>query len=402
MRTHTTGFLTLCAMAVLGADAAGSVGDALPGLTTDELRRFDEGRTAFATVEGVADGLGPVFNGTSCGGCHAVGAVGGGSETLETRFGTTTRGVFDPLAALGGSLIQSQGIGVQGACNFVGETVPAGAIQAQRRTTPLFGLGLVDAVPDATFVALARAQSSHSPRIAGRPSMVTDIVGGATVVGKFGWKAQVPSLFQFAGDAYLNEMGITTPLFPDENCPQGDCALLACDPVPGIDDDNLDDVQAFADFMSFLAPPSSATTAFASRRTFRRRLRTAGPDDTSGGNRLFASIGCAGCHVRTLTSGTSPVAALSGKTFHPYSDFLLHDMGSLGDGITQGDATGREMRTAPLWGLRFFTTFLHDGSARTIEDAIVAHDGQARAARDRFLTLGATDRARLVAFLRML
>lgn len=111
----------------------------------------------------MSDGLGPVFNGTSCGGCHRVGGAGGGSPQLETRFGAIGGGVFDPLTNLGGSLVQSQGIGVAGACTFVGEVVPAGAVSAQRRTTPLFGLGLVDAVPDATFVALASAVAIRAP-----------------------------------------------------------------------------------------------------------------------------------------------------------------------------------------------------------------------------------------------
>ena len=276
--------------------------------------------------------------------------------------------------------------------------MPPGAIRTERRTTPLFGLGLVDAVPDATFVALARAEAKRNPRIAGRPSVVTNLVTGAPAVGKFGWKAQVPNLFQFSADAYLNEMGITTPLFPDESCPQGNCALLACDPVPGVDDDN-EDVTAFADFMSFLAPPPRLQLAMATSRTFDGRSPT---DDVSAGSKLFDSLGCANCHVRSLTSGTSPIAALSRRTFQPFSDFLLHDMGSLGDDIAQGAATGREMRTAPLWGLRLLTTFLHDGSASTIEEAILAHDGQGRGARSRFAGSTSRDRARLVAFLRTL
>src|SRR5262249_50714398 len=155
----------------------------------------------------------------------------------ETRFGTITNGAFDPLVEHGGSLIQGNGIGPQGACTFVGEVVPAQAtLVARRRTTPLFGLGLVDAVPDATFFALARKQAHSEPATAGRPNIVTDVTTGRPAVGKFGWKSQVPSLLVFSGDAYLNEMGITTPMFPDENCPQGDCSLLDCDPVPGVDD----------------------------------------------------------------------------------------------------------------------------------------------------------------------
>jgi CxxC motif-containing protein (DUF1111 family) len=355
-------------------------GGPLDGITPDEAARFDAGRDAFEEVEAAADGLGPVFNGTSCVACHDIGATGGGSETLETRFGTTTRrGAFDPLAGLGGSLIQTDGIGAAGACIFVGEVVPPQAtVSARRRTTPLFGLGLVDAVPDATFIALAHQQAKRHPETAGRPHMVTDVSTGLPAVGKFGWKAQVPNLLVFSGDAYVNEMGITTPLFPDENCPQGDCTLLDCDPVPGVDDD-LEDVELFRDFMTFLAPPPRPRSTL--------------------GSRSFEQVGCAACHVPSLTTGPSAVAALNLRTLRPYSDFLLHDMGDLGDGIEQGEANGREMRTAPLWGLRLQTTFLHDGRATSISDAILAHDGQARRARERFKALSGDGKKKLLAFL---
>ena len=314
--------------------------------------------------------------------CHSVGATGGGSETVETRFGTRVRRTFDPLENLGGWLVQTDGIGGQGACVFVGEQVPPQAtIVARRRTTPLFGLGLVDAVPDADLIGLARQQRRRRWRTAGRPNMVLDIVTGELAVGRFGWKSQVPNLLHFSADAYLHEMGITTPLAPLENCPQGDCALLACDPVAGVDDD-LEDVELFRDFMSFLAPPPVVRQARA-----------------GSGRQLFARIGCADCHVRSLRPGDSAVAALRARRFEPYSDFLLHDMGTLGDGIVQGQASGREMRTAPLWGLRLLTTFLHDGRAVTLQDAIAAHDGQGGPARDRFRGLSPADQAKLLAFL---
>ncbi|HXJ33588.1 MAG TPA: di-heme oxidoredictase family protein [Candidatus Eisenbacteria bacterium] len=396
------GVFGLAIALALGGAAQADFGDPVIGLTAEELQRFTDGQAAFASVEEADEGLGPIFNGTSCGGCHSVGALGGGSDTVETRFGTTTGGAFDPLASLGGSLIQNQGIGAAGACTFVGEVVPPQAtIRAGRRTTPLFGLGLVDAVPDATFVALARTQARRTPATAGRANMVVNVVSGGTSVGKFGWKAQVPSLIQFSGDAYVNEMGITTPMFPDEMCPNGDCSLLACDPVPGIDDD-LEDVEAFNAFMSFLAPPprlGPVDFALASAQLQQTFPGTSSSALARGGSRVFGRIGCDDCHAPALTSGPSPVAALNRRRFRPYSDFLLHDMGSLGDGIEQGTASGREMRTAPLWGLHVITTFLHDGRAKTIEEAILAHDGQGAPARGRFLALRPIQRASLLAFL---
>jgi CxxC motif-containing protein (DUF1111 family) len=362
-------------------------GDPMPALGKGEQALFDAGKEEFDQVEDTADGLGPVFNDSSCTACHSAPASGGGSETLETRFGAVTNGAFDPLAQKGGSLIQVKGIGVAGSCNFTGEKVPPDAtVTALRRTTPLFGLGLVDAVPDSTFEYVARIEAFFFPQQAGRPSRVQDIALGRTAVGRFGWKAQVPSLHQFAGDAYLNEMGVTNPEFPNENCPGGDCTLLAaCNPAPGLNDDGSG-VVAFENFMTFLAPARRA--GFGSQAI--------------AGRKVFESTGCTRCHWSTFRTGRARSPALSFVTFHPYSDFMLHDMGSLGDGIEQGDASGTEMRTAPLWGMRFVTRYLHDGRASTLSEAILAHDGQGRAARDRFAALSASDQAALLGFLNSL
>jgi len=290
------------------------------------------------------------------------------------------------MTAAGGSLIQDHAIGLANGVTFVPEVVPTDAtIVAGRRTTPLFGLGLVDAVRDRTYRALAAAERWYTPGTAGRVSLVTNIATGQPAVGKFGWKAQVPSLFVFAADAYLNEMGVTNPLFPNENCPQGDCALLAANPRPDLNDDGTD-VREFADFMTFLAPPPSGA-----------RQRS-----VAGGAILFAGIGCASCHTPALQTGRSVVAALDRKTFFPFSDFLLHDMGTLGDGIAQGDAGQREMRTAPLWGLNKVTKFLHDGRTTSVAAAILAHDGQGAHAAHRFSALRADQQQRLLDFLNVL
>lgn len=363
--------------------AAVSPGDPLPGLTAAELARFEAGRAAFIQTEDAAEGLGPVFNEASCAACHAGpdGAVGGTNQRLETRFGKVdASGNFDPMVANGGSLLQDHGIGEVTGGYYPAEAVPADAnVVAGRRTTPLFGLGLVDAVGDDTFRALALLQKLVHPATAGKLSIVTSVATGKPAVGKFGWKAQVPSLFVFSGDAYLNEMGITNPLFRSENCPQGDCDTLSYNPRPDLNDDG-EDLAKLADFMTFLAPP----------RPLPRSVR---------GETVAARIGCFDCHVPTLVTAPNAVAALSRKPLHPFSDFLLHDMGALGDGIVQGAAGAREMRTAPLWGLRTQTRLLHDGRATSIADAILAHDGQGRHARDRFAGLAAADRAALLAFL---
>jgi CxxC motif-containing protein (DUF1111 family) len=254
---------------------------------------------------------------------------------------------------------------------------------AKRRANPLFGLGLVDAVPDETLQEVARLEQAVTPATAGRANVVTDVASGQPRVGRFGWKCQIGTVLTFAGNAYLNEIGVTTPLFPNENCPQGDCALLAADPAATEPNDTNATVMQFADFVTFLAPPP--------RKAPRR--------GEGAGAVLFARIGCADCHLPALQTGPNPVAALDRVVFFPFSDFLLHDMGTLNDGIAQGGASTHEMRTAPLWGARVRTSFLHDGRAPTVRDAILAHDGQGRPARDRFAGLDDDEQDRVVDFI---
>ena len=298
--------------------------------------------------------------------------------------------MFDPLIELGGSLIQTRGIGSVttpfGSFRFDGERVPPTAtVVVRRRTTGLQGLGLVDGVSDDAWIAIARAEAAVDPDAAGRVSIVLNLLTRQPAVGKFGWKAQVPTLHQFSGDALMNEVGITNPDFPEESCPNGDCSLLDFNPTPAMNDDGRD-VDALTDFQRFLAPPA----------------RGAITDEVLAGERVFAEIGCATCHLPSLTTAANAVAALSRVTFHPYSDFLLHDMGALGDGIAQGQARPADMRTAPLWGLRSAGRLLHDGSANGIEQAILRHDGQAAAARNRYGALDPDRVALLLAFLRSL
>jgi len=359
----------------------------VPGLTPAQQLAFSQGSRTFAKNYGVADGLGPVFNDDSCNDCHRN---GGGTNRTVTRFGRLDGAVFDPLEELGGSLVQSRGIGsittVDGTHDFEGErTPPTATVTTRRRSQALQGLGLVDAVAEGAWHALAVAELQTDPSTAGRVHIVLDRSTGGAAVGKFGWKAQVPTLIQFAAEAMLNEMGITNPLFRDEACPQGDCQALDFNPAPAMNDDGRD-VEDLASFMTMLAPvPRGPIT-----------------DDAIAGEQLFTQIGCATCHRPTLQTGPSPIAALDRVDFHPYSDFLLHDMGNLGDRIVQGQATGAEMRTQPLWGVRATNRLLHDGTATTLEDAIRRHDGQARAARDRFVALDAGRLAQLLAFLRSL
>lgn len=356
----------------------------VPELTLAQRQAFDEGVRTFGKAYTVAEGLGPVFNDESCADCHRG---GGDSNRNVTRFGRVERDGFDPLDRVGGSLVQARGIGtvrtVDGTFDFQGERVSAEAtVTARRKSQPLFGLGFVDAVPDAAFHAIAEEQRQADPETAGHVQLVFDHTIGASVVGRFGWKAQVPTLRAFSGDALLNEMGITTPGFRDEVCPQGDCLALGFNPTPALNDDGRD-ADAITDFMRMLAPPLPGPTSDAAAR----------------GGSVFHAVGCGSCHRASMQTGPSPIRALDQVPFQPYSDFLLHDMGALGDGIVQEAASGREMRTAPLWGLRLRDRYLHDGSAGTVEEAIRRHDGQGRGARERFDALTDEGRTDLLAFL---
>jgi len=363
------------------ANARTRFGDPLLGVSASEMGAFLDGKDEFREVEEAPEGLGPTFNLDGCAACHNRPAVGGGSRIVETRFGRIENDVFDPLAGQGGSLLQERAN--DPAC---AEVVPGNAnVAALRQTTPLFGAGLVEAIPDAQISARADDEAVLDPGVAGRTHLVTSVSDGEVHVGRFGWKAQHALLLDFSGDAYVNEMGITNRLFPEENAPNGDLGLLAsCDTVAD-PEDVTDDIDAFTDFMRFLAPPQQR--AQSSPRIQR-------------GAQAFVSAGCAFCHYTGYVAA-SPSPAIGGQLVEAFSDFLLHDIGT-GDGIVQGDAQGTEIRTAPLWGLRRSGPYLHDGSASTISLAIESHGGQATAARDAYLALPAEDRRAIIRFLRTL
>jgi CxxC motif-containing protein (DUF1111 family) len=359
---------------------------ALSGLSASELADFNAGQEEFMASETPEGGLGPVFNDRSCVACHSAGGVGGASNRRVTRFGRLVDGHFDDLAGRGGSLLQARAIDPAAL-----EVVPPEAnVVAQRLTTPLFGAGLIEAIPDIDIET--NAARTQPDGIKGRINRVTDVTTGATRIGRFGWKAQQATLLAFAGDAYLNEMGITNRFFATENAPNGKLDVLArFDRVPDIEDPidpatGKADIDHAADFMRLLAPPQP--------------LRATA--QTTAGSRVFERIQCVACHTPVMFTGASPIRALAHQPARLYSDLLLHNMGSLGDGIEQAGAKGSEMRTAPLWGLRLRPSLLHDGRARTVAEAVRAHDGEAAAARNRFNTLSPTDQQALVAFLQTL
>lgn len=366
----------------------------LPGLTRAQLQRFIEGKEEFERPQTLNDGLGPIFNDSSCELCHSVGGSGGaGSKTVE-RFGRLDKkGGFDPLEQFGGSLRQASAIKIDGVDCL--EVVPDEAtVTTLRLTTPTFGAGLIEAIPDETILALEDPADDDGDGISGRAHIVMDPIEGVERVGRFGWKAQVATLDTFSADAQLQEMGITNVVFSEENDPNGirppmtdDCDMIE-DPEDIPDVNGVSNFNKMADFQRFLAPVPRLPTL------------------NNRGFFLFRQIGCADCHTPVLFTGDHEVAALSNKPVFLFSDLLLHDMGSLGDQIVQGDAQGFEMRTAPLWGLRLRGNLLHDGRSELvgditniIEHAIGEHAGEAAASRDAFQNLKIRDQRAVIKFL---
>ena len=385
-----------------GFHAQGQFGKPLEGLSMQQRKLFRDGKDAFEQADDAAEGLGPIFNADSCVACHSAPAVGGGSALNETRAARFDGGYIE-LA--GGSLFQSNAISPNCA-----ESVPSLAnVVAARQAQPLFGLGLVEAIPDGEIEAYAARQASRHPAQAGRVNRLIDAASGQSRVGRFGWKAQQATLQTFSGDAYVNEMGITNRIFPTENAPNGDLVKLArCDAIKD-PEDGQDDVTAFANFMRYLAPPprDSEWDRDGNHDLDRdedddRGHRGSDGDRGQGsenldGRRVFASVGCAVCHHPGFTA-SSPVEAINGQRVNAFSDLLLHDVGT-GDGIIQGNAGGGEFRTPPLWGISQSAPYLHDGSARTIRDAIQRHANQGAGARDAFNALSFRQQQALLAFL---
>lgn len=363
----------------------------LPGLTTEELAIFVRGDEAFGRRFAPVEGLGPIFNAAACADCHS----GDGRGRPENNLVRISIGL-DPAIALGGPQIQTKA--VSGA---VPETVPDGVDISVRLPPPVFGVGLIEAIPVDAIEAHADPLDADGDGISGRVSWVrppawvpaTEIGGGAGLqLGRFSRKAQVSTLLQQSTEAYHQDMGITSDFLPVENVnPQVGGSVGSEDPAadPEIDAATL---RATVDYIRMLAPPAPG----------------ADTPDTERGDALFDDIGCSACHVREYRTGPHRIAALANQRVVLYSDLLLHDMGDdLADNRPDGAASGREWRTTPLWGLRVARDFLdgdlfllHDGRAETVDEAIRWHGGEAAAARDAYDALTAADREALLAFVR--
>lgn len=381
---------------------------------------------AFVTAPSkVNPGLGPVFNNTSCVSCHARDGRGrppepgqplvsmlfrmslsgsGGSGGPVPGYGSQLqpRAVFgkapEAEVRLGyrDSLVHMPGGGsvtlAVPAYEIVNSYIPmpAGVAWSPRVAPSVFGLGLLEAIEESTLRRLADEDDVDGDGISGRINMVDDVLTGRTAVGRFGLKSNTPNLLQQSAAAYNNDMGITSHVFPGETCAG---QSQGCD-SSGIEVDSVT-LAAVTFYVRSLAVPA------------RRDIRNASVRE---GEALFTALGCAACHIPSLRTGDlDGVAAVSAQTIHPYTDLLIHDMGEgLSDGRPDFLASGREWRTAPLWGIGLtevvsgHTRFLHDGRARNLEEAILWHGGEAEKAKEKFRNLDPVDRATLVMFLQSL
>jgi CxxC motif-containing protein (DUF1111 family) len=357
------------------------------------LRSFNDDRFIFEEFENIDDGLGPTYNAQSCRECHQNVVTGGASQVTVQRTGRTENGAF--FESLGGSLIHSRAT-YRDLVELVSDEDDTRTLRISPST---LGDGFVEAISNRTLLSIRNAQPSE---MRGNAVSVPVLEGnGNARIGRFGWKCQHGSLVSFSLDAYLNEMGITTPLLPEENTSSGSYVGYGSeyDPVEDPEDEGIDPV-AFADFMrATKAPPRGAINAA-----------------VLAGEQIFAHVGCNICHTPSIVTasagsiingGSFTVSPFLGdKTIHPYSDFLLHDIGT-GDGVpilptSQYSATASQMRTAPLWGLRTRSRLMHDGLSFTLKDAIVRHAGQALQSSHEYSTLTGRQKFQLIAFLRSL
>ena len=400
------------------------------GLVDDATHSADQAK--FEEVEAVSDGLGPLYNAQSCRECHQNPTSGGSSQVTELRVGhNDAKGMFQnadiPInhgadTIKGRSLINDRAICPSGAfpSTEIQEHVPdSERVRTFRVSLNVLGDGFVEALSDQTLLDIAKDQcKKNHGRICGQALYVPIVEApGKTGIGRFGWKDQQASLLSFSADAYLNEMGITSRLQPDEVT---NLCNTASEPNDKTDADGLSDIDHFARFMRASEAPA-------------RDVALSKTPEAKHGEALFDKIGCVTCHIASLTTAAAgtPInggsftvpPALGEKTFYPYGDFLLHNVGT-GDGIIQAmiEHYGRRMyqhtwknlsipefnksankiRTAPLWGVRLHSRLMHDGASVSFTDAIRRHQGEASHVTEAFEKLKPAEKQALLTFLQSL
>lgn len=362
----------------------------LSGLTPEQLAIFIKGDIAFNDeIFTTQKGLGPMFVATSCGTCHAGDGKGHPFTTL-TRFGQSDTVNGNRFLHLGGPQLQQRSIP-----GFMPEQIPSGATFSKFNPPAVTGLGFIDAVSDAAILALSDPNDSNGDGISGRPNWIVpksysalrpnSISQNGKYIGRFGKKAATYDLLQQTATAYNQDIGITSLFEPK-------------DTYTGQEIDPEVSNQVVLDVLFYLKTLKTPVQ------------RTPNDAIVLEGKQIFMNINCSKCHVPQLTSGVSSIAALSNKAFFPYTDLLLHDMGSgLNDGYTEGTALTSEWRTPPLWGLglsknsqggQYF--LMHDGRAKSIEEAILLHGGESTQSKNSFQQLSVDEKAKLIKFLESL
>lgn len=380
--------LVLAACGPAEAPVSGEPGDPLPGLGEPELADFRAGAALFNRVFTPEEGVGPPFNENQCSACHTSPAPGGttGFERVvkATRF--VAPGTCDLLTHEGGENVRTQSTPLLRTLGVEGESLPPSATEIGRFTAPfLFGLGLVEAIPDEAILAREDPDDDDGDGISGRAGRTAD-----GRLGRFGRKAEVATIPEFNDTALRFEMGLTTPSLPVEAGLDGQPLPPGADPAPDPEVDERS-TELLAAFVRFLAPPRPSPAR-----------SPAHADTLAAGRRLFEAIGCTDCHVPSMRTGRSEIPAMDRKTVALYSDLLLHDLGPDLAGVCGVGATPSETRTEMLMGLGHRDIFLHDGRAATLEDAILAHGGEAQRARDAFATLPWLRRQYVIWFLQSL
>lgn len=367
-------------------------------LSPTENNSFAAGDEAFSHVFSSSEGLGPIFIATSCENCH-VGDGKGHPISMVTRFGKNTGTGFDYLVSKGGPQLQERGI-----AGYMGEIIPNEANAITKRLPPIVvGLGFLAAVHDSILLNMADPNDSDGDGISGRASYVLPetyfipqaihLDSAGYYIGRFGKKAVNVTLIEQVVFALKEDMGLTSDL----------------------DMQDLYNVQVGNATGDFIADPEVPMSTVNNLVFYLRTLKTPtrrNPDnpDVQAGEKLFTQIGCVSCHKPTLTTAKSDIQALSEKTFYPYTDLLLHDMGpGLDDGFPEGGANSYEWRTPPLWGIGLaedsqggIPYYLHNGSATTLESAILSHGGEAQSRRDAFYSLSEEEREQIIKFLKSL
>jgi CxxC motif-containing protein (DUF1111 family) len=402
-------------------------------LTSEQEELHIEGDKAFeatfvsdTTIRGRL-GLGPIYNNTSCRGCHILdgrGAPPMPGEPLKTMLlrvslpGTAPNGGPNPVPGFGGQF-QPRAIRStkpEGNVSITYETItgkfadgtpyelnkpiyqlvstyipmPGGVMTSPRVAPLVFGLGLLEAVPEQTILSFADENDANHDGISGKVNYVFDAkTGSSNAIGRFGAKANTPNLRQQTAGAYNEDMGITSSLFPTESS-QGQPQYPG-QHEPEVDDKTLD---AAVFYVSTLAVPAR---------------RNVNDPQVRQGQKIFSDAKCSSCHIPTMKTGPHPISAVANQVIHPYTDLLVHDMGDgLADGRPDFRANGNEWRTPALWGLGLtkitsgHTNLLHDGRARNVIEAIMWHGGEGEASREYVRNLSTSDRQALLAFLNSL